>query len=668
MSDLIVRHTQSEMVASLAAYLPGGELFQSAFIPGTNFNALLTGLSGELLRAENVLFLYNSQFIPDETTVFIEEWESALGIPDDCFTVSPDDTNEQRRINILVKMASLGVQTADDFVNLADILGFPNVAVLPGVGSDDDSIVNGTFDTDSDWTKGTGWTIFAGTANHLTGAAGDLSQDITAVPGTLYLVTYDVLFTDTGAVTPTIGGTAGVARSENGSYQEVIVSGASDTLLSMVADNSFNGSVDNIVVNGSLAAGTTPRFTIVVIFSEIEVPTFPLTFPIPFGDTSVGILECLFTKLKPANCDIVFVIEAVVPPPVFLKSFSWGNNGSGQLGLGDTTTRSSPVQIGAENDWATISAGNNFVLATKTDGSAFAWGDNVVGGLGVGDTTSRSSPVQVGVGTDWETLSAGSNHSLGIQTDGTAFAWGNNNAGQLGFGDTISVSSPVQIGSDTDWAQMSAGSTYSLAIKTDGRAFAWGLNGSGVLGLGDTSIRSSPVQIGTDTDWAQIAAGTNHSMAIKEDGTAWSWGNNGSGQLGLGDVTSRSSPVQIGTDTDWAYVECGDGWSLALKTDGTAHSWGTNGNGELGQGDTTSRSSPVQIGTDTDWAFAANGNDFGFLVKTDKRAFAWGRNISGQLGLGDTTTISSPVQIGSDENWSIIKAGVNYTVGLVEEV
>ena len=110
MSNLIERNTQSSMVRSMAAYLPGGELFSAATIPGTNFNGLLLGISGELLRSENFLFLYNSEFIPDETTVFIEEWESALGIPDDCF--SGTGTNDERRLDILTKLAALGVQTS----------------------------------------------------------------------------------------------------------------------------------------------------------------------------------------------------------------------------------------------------------------------------------------------------------------------------------------------------------------------------------------------------------------------------------------------------------------------------------------------------------------------------------------------------------------------------
>ena len=38
--------------------------------------------------------------------------------------------------------------------------------------------------------------------------------------------------------------------------------------------------------------------------------------------------------------------------------FTWGGGGQGRLGLGDTTSRSSPVQVGALTDWAQVSAGS----------------------------------------------------------------------------------------------------------------------------------------------------------------------------------------------------------------------------------------------------------------------------------------------------------------------
>ena len=97
--------------------------------------------------------------------------------------------------------------------------------------------------------------------------------------------------------------------------------------------------------------------------------------------------------------------------------FSWGPNGSGELGLNDTISRSSPVQIPGTT-WSSIGSGNGFSFATKTDGTLWSWGYNGAGSnqgkLGQNNTTSRSSPVQV-PGTSWRSVRAGINHSLATQ-------------------------------------------------------------------------------------------------------------------------------------------------------------------------------------------------------------------------------------------------------------
>jgi uncharacterized protein YmfQ (DUF2313 family) len=52
---------------------------------------------------------------------------------------------------------------------------------------------------------------------------------------------------------------------------------------------------------------TEARYTIVITF-VVDLPeSFPYTFPITFGNETLGILQCLFTKLKPANCQVLFV-------------------------------------------------------------------------------------------------------------------------------------------------------------------------------------------------------------------------------------------------------------------------------------------------------------------------------------------------------------------------
>ena len=94
----------------------------------------------------------------------------------------------------------------------------------------------------------------------------------------------------------------------------------------------------------------------------------------------------------------------------------WGYNNAGQLGQGNTTAQSSPVQVGAGTDWLRISLGNRFALATKTNGTLWAWGDGgSTGFLGLGNNTDYSSPVQVGSEADWKFVSAGGINSLGLR-------------------------------------------------------------------------------------------------------------------------------------------------------------------------------------------------------------------------------------------------------------
>jgi alpha-tubulin suppressor-like RCC1 family protein len=99
--------------------------------------------------------------------------------------------------------------------------------------------------------------------------------------------------------------------------------------------------------------------------------------------------------------------------------WGWGNNSLGTLGLNDKVHRSSPVQLGSATDWAkaSISLGDmsngdttvrgGSVVARKTTGTAWAWGTNAYGELGLGNTISRSSPIQIGSSTNWSNSGTG---------------------------------------------------------------------------------------------------------------------------------------------------------------------------------------------------------------------------------------------------------------------
>jgi alpha-tubulin suppressor-like RCC1 family protein len=353
---------------------------------------------------------------------------------------------------------------------------------------------------------------------------------------------------------------------------------------------------------------------------------------------------------------------------------SWGgNNGYGQLGLGNKTSYSSPKQVGSLTTWASTSGGSFFSGAVKTDGTLWMWGYNGSGQIGNGVSgASPSSPIQVGALTNWATVSCGYAFTIATKTDGTIWSWGQGSLGKLGLGNTTYYSSPKQIGALTNWYSVSAGPDSVIAIKTDGTMWAWGYNGNGQLGQNNTTNRSSPVQIGALTTWATATlnrggsnSGNGYALAIKTDGTIWSWGYNSDGELGSGTTTNRSSPVQIGALTNWLKVVANGYTNAAIKTDGTLWTWGYGTFGQLGNSSVASVSSPIQIGGLTTWSTLAGGsNTVVFATKTDKTLWGWGRNATGELGLNNRTAYSSPVQVGSTADWGSVENGREHSLAL----
>jgi alpha-tubulin suppressor-like RCC1 family protein len=229
--------------------------------------------------------------------------------------------------------------------------------------------------------------------------------------------------------------------------------------------------------------------------------------------------------------------------------WTWGRNNEGQLGDETTVNKSSPVSVvGGFTDWCQISAGWVHSTAIRSNGSLWTWGSNGSGRLGDGTTTSRSSPVSVVGGiSNWCQVSAGSGFTLGLTSAGIAWGWGENyDWGAVGNGTSFTrYSSPVQVAGGHTWKCLAAGERHSLGLRTDGVMMGWGLNICGESGVGFTgSIKSPSLVCSGITNWCQIAAGKDKSAAITASGQAWTWGDNSCG-IGLG--TTNSGGVTIPT-------------------------------------------------------------------------------------------------------------------------
>ena len=244
-------------------------------------------------------------------------------------------------------------------------------------------------------------------------------------------------------------------------------------------------------------------------------------------------------------------------------------------------SNSSPIQLGSLTDWSSDThlnawGGSRNFFVLKPDGTIWAWGQNGDGELGLGNTTQINSPTQVGALTTWYRGVGAGPTQLVNKDDGTMWVWGKGNFGQLGQGDTANSSSPIQLGSLTNWKygkeasqiHSIAGGIWVFIVKGDGTAWTWGYDSAsrGTGGRPDDKVRkSSPVQVGSLTTWSMPTQGYTHAMAVTTSGALFTWGRNGSGQLGQSDVIYRSSPVQVGSLTDWKLLAAVRNVSVALK-------------------------------------------------------------------------------------------------------
>jgi len=140
-------------------------------------------------------------------------------------------------------------------------------------------VTNGTFASDTVWTKGTDWTIGAGVATAAAGVASDLEQNITLAANAYCLLEFDIT-RSAGTLTVNRGSTAITsAISASAHVKQVFYSGAGGSqALKFSKDSSFAGTIDNVTVTQLTTAQIVPNAptenTFVLVTPEMQVMTF----------------------------------------------------------------------------------------------------------------------------------------------------------------------------------------------------------------------------------------------------------------------------------------------------------------------------------------------------------------------------------------------------------
>ena len=374
----------------------------------------------------------------------------------------------------------------------------------------------------------------------------------------------------------------------------------------------------------------------------------------------------------------------------------WGENGSGQLGYGDTSNRGDAagelgdnlpaVDLGTGRKAKAITVGGLHTCALLDNNSVKCWGINREGELGYGDTASRGDAagemgdnlpaVDLGTGRKAKAITGGDGHTCALLNNNTVKCWGRNYHGQLGYGDTnyrgnepdeMGNNLPaVDLGTGRKAKAITAGIDHTCAILDNNTVKCWGINGDGELGYGDTSNRGDAagemgnnlpaVNLGTGRKAKAITGGDGHTCAVLDNKAVKCWGANDAGQLGLGDTNNRGDAagemsnnlpaVNLGTGRKAKAITAGDRHTCALLDNKAVKCWGINNSGRLGYGDTTTRGDEpgemgdnlpaVDLGTGRTTKAVDAGSYQTCALLDNSSVKCWGKNESGQLGYGDT--------------------------------
>lgn len=302
------------------------------------------------------------------------------------------------------------------------------------------------------------------------------------------------------------------------------------------------------------------------------------------------------------------------------KVWSFGNNSFGQLGHGNTTALKVAKKI-VGLDSLTISdviaAGTGYgasydsVWFITSTGTVYGCGSNAHGQLGNGNTTQQTSPVQCGTISGITQLSASDSgtlpHVLALKSDGTIYAWGSNANGQCGQGNTTTpINTPTAVSGQTgiDYVKALGSVANGTSFIADGATLkACGYNGYGVIGDASTTQRTSFVTAtlpGSPGNVVEIAGSSSFGFAMIRDslGNLYASGRNNNGQLGQGNTTDRNTFAAItvasgvtAAKVAVANIDTDGGTAIVLGSDGQLYGSGLNNNGILGQADTTQRTS-----------------------------------------------------------------------------
>ncbi|XP_012551520.1 protein RCC2 homolog [Bombyx mandarina] len=331
-------------------------------------------------------------------------------------------------------------------------------------------------------------------------------------------------------------------------------------------------------------------------------------------------------------------------------------------------------------------------VLVSEEGEAYTFGRNACGQLGFGDTVTRSVPELVPElkGKNIIHAAVGRHHTLFVTDTGCVYACGDNKSGQCGLGNTTpQILKPTRIKyNGTPIVKVGCGAEFSMILDCNGNLHSFGMPEYGQLGHNTdgkyfvTSTKLSfhfetiPKQITLyiqkskdgyitpvkDVTIVDLSCGNNHTVAIDSMKRAFSWGFGGFGRLGHAEQKDENVPRLIKYfDTvgrGVRSVHCGGTYSLAVNDQGALFMFGqTKRTGEANM-------YPKPVHDLTGWNIKSVGtSNTSIVIAADDSLIAWGVSPTyGELGMGEINkSTAKPKEVSRMDSLGITQVAMGYS-------
>ncbi len=328
--------------------------------------------------------------------------------------------------------------------------------------------------------------------------------------------------------------------------------------------------------------------------------------------------------------------------------YVWGKNSYGQLGVGDEVNKNTPIKVTAINGKVMeLIISNSFsVYAILEDGSLYAWGDNYFGELGVGDEVNKNTPTKVNLPSKIKELITTGLSVYAILEDSSLYVWGKNSYGQLGVGDEVNKNTPTKVNLPSKIKELITTGSSVYALMEDSSLYSWGNNDIGQLGVGDEVNKNTPTKVNLPGKIKELITTGSSVYALMEDSSLYSWGDNYFGELGVGDEVNRNTPTKItGINGKIKDLIINYYSTYVITENGSLYAWGKNERGILGVGDEVNRNTPTKVNLPGKIKKLITSFSASYAILEDGSLYAWGENYYGELGVGSNEDKNTPTKV-----------------------